>query len=152
VRWDGSGFVNARSGAAVRRLIIRTVTRIVLTLSMAAIALGGCSMSPNVVSVGFGTGGSECELTGGASSFTIGVPIRYALTISPALPAGGSVEIRVEKDGIELVELHDTVTVEEPAPCIYSTLADWEIGEYRFEYSIEPSALPPIVGEFEVTP
>ena len=84
-------------------------------------------------------------------SFPVGVPIRYVLTISPALPAGGSVEIRVEKDGTELVELRDTVTVTEPAPCIYSTLAEWEVGLYRLEYSIEPSGLPPIVGEFEVT-
>ena len=124
--------------------------RLLIGIALVAGSLGACTAG--VVSQGFGTGGSECILTGESSSFPLGVDIRDVLTISPALPAGGTVEITIQKDGTELVERRETFTAEEPTECIYGSLAGLEVGHYRVTYSIDPSSVPPIVGEFEVTP
>jgi hypothetical protein len=107
---------------------------------------------PSLVGVRFGTGGSDCTLTGEASSFKLGVPVRAVLTLSPPLAAGGSVTVKVELDGRELVEQGHTITVDEPAPCIHGTLSPSEVGHYRVEYTITPSGLPPVSGTFDVTP
>jgi hypothetical protein len=110
------------------------------------------SSGPDMQTVGFGTGGSECSLTDVASSFQLGVPIRSVLTFSPALPAGGTVTISVEHDGTELVDRRQTLTLDEPAPCVYGTMTPDEVGHYRVRYTIEPSTMAPMVGEFDVTP
>ena len=110
------------------------------------------SSGPNTQSIGFGTGGSGCTLTNVASTFPRGVPIRDVLTFSPALEAGGTVMITVELNGTELVDLRETVKIDEPAPCIYGTMTPLEAGHYRVEYEVSPSMMPPISGEFEVTP
>jgi hypothetical protein len=102
--------------------------------------------------VGFGTGGSECTLTDVASSFKQGVPIRDVLTLSPDLPAGSTVTVKVEMNGAELVDLRDTINFTEPAACIYGTLSGLEVGDYRVEYGITPSTMPPASGTFSVTP
>lgn len=107
---------------------------------------------PDVQTIGFGTGGSGCTLTNVGSTFSRGVPIRDVLTFSPALPADGTVTITVERNGTELVDLGDTITVHEPSDCIYGTMRSLEVGHYRIKYQITPSTMPPITGEFDVTP
>ncbi len=102
--------------------------------------------------IGFGTGGTGCTLTNVALSFPRGVPIRDVLTFSPALPAGGTVTIKVERNGTELVDLREMITVDEPSDCIYGTMPSLEIGHYRMEYEVSPSTVPAISGEFDVTP
>jgi hypothetical protein len=120
-------------------------------------ACGGANTSPypaapDLLSVGFESGGSGCTITGAASTFRVGVPIRSVLELSPALPTGGTVKITVEKDGVELVEGRQTFTAAEPTACIWRTLPDVEVGHYRMTYTISPSSMPPVSGEFDVTP
>jgi hypothetical protein len=107
---------------------------------------------PNVTSVGFSVGGSGCTLGDAATSFAAGVPIRTVLTMSPALPTGGTVTVTVEKDGAEITEARQTITMDEPAPCIWGRLPALEVGHYRMTYAISPSAFPPVSGEFDVVP
>jgi len=107
---------------------------------------------PDVTSVGFTTGGDKCTLGDSATTFALGVPVRAVLTMEPALPTGGTVKVTVEKDGTEVVEGRQTMTVSEPAPCIYGTMADLEAGHYKLTYTITPSQMPPATGEFDVTP
>jgi len=107
---------------------------------------------PDVTSVGFSTGGSECSLGVAASSFAAGVPIHTVLTMSPPLPAGGTVTVSVEKDGVEVADARQTINMSEPAPCVWGTLPELEAGHYRMTYAITPSAMPPVSGEFDVTP
>jgi hypothetical protein len=102
--------------------------------------------------VGFSTGGSECTLGDVATSFAAGVPIHTVLTMEPALPTGGTVQVTVEKDGVELVDARQTITLDEPAPCIWGAFPELEAGHYRITYAISPSSLPPVSGEFDVTP
>ena len=104
-----------------------------------------------MMSVGFGTGGSECSLTDTASTFQPGVLIRTVLEMSPALPTGGTVTVKLEKDGIELIEARQAITVTEPSACMWGTLPDVEVGHYRMTYSISPGQVPPASGEFDVT-
>jgi hypothetical protein len=110
------------------------------------------SSGPDLTSVGFDAGTSGCTLTDAASTFRLGVPIHSVLTMTPALPTGGTVKIAVEKDGTEIVEARQTITMTEPAPCIWGTLPELEVGHYRMTYEIRPSSLPPVTGEFDVTP
>jgi hypothetical protein len=105
----------------------------------------------DIQSVAFGTGGSGCDVTGVASSFPLGVEIRDVVTFSPALPTGVSVQIRVEHNGTELTEMRETLTIVEPAPCIHGAMTPPEVGHYRVVYEINPSSMPPISGEFDVT-
>jgi hypothetical protein len=107
---------------------------------------------PEITSVGFSTEGDRCTLGTAATSFAVGTPIHTLLEMEPALPTGGTVTVTVEKDGVEIVEARQTVSVTEPAPCIFSTMHDLEAGHYRISYAITPSAMPPATGEFDVTP
>src|SRR3954452_10947894 len=61
--------------------------------------------------VGFSVGGNECTLGDAARTFMVGVPIHTVLNWSPSLPTGGTVTVTVEKDGVELVEARQTITV-----------------------------------------
>jgi hypothetical protein len=112
----------------------------------------GSASGPETTSVGFTTGGDKCTLGTVASTFTVGVPVRAVLTMTPALPTGGTVKVTVTKDGIEVVGARQEITMAEPAPCIYGTLQDLEVGHYRLSYAISPSSMPPATGEFDVTP
>jgi hypothetical protein len=105
---------------------------------------------PNYTAVGFGTGGTGCTLEGSASTFPVGVPVRTMLELSPALPTGGTITVTEEKDGVEL-RAPQTITVKEPAPCLYGTMNDLEVGHYRLTYAISPSQMAPATGEFDVT-
>jgi len=128
--------------------------RIVLVILVAVI--GGCAdpsgaSGPDVTSVGFGTDGSPCELSGVASTFPAGVRVHTLLTLQPALPTGGTVTVDLERDAVALPEFSQTVIVDEPAPCNYGALESLEVGHYRMTFHITPSQMPPVVGEFDIT-
>jgi hypothetical protein len=106
----------------------------------------------DIQSLAFGTGGSECQISGLTSTFRLGESVRSVVTFEPALQAGDTVSITVERDGTELIEQRDTVTMVEPAPCIHSTWMPTDTGHYRVVYTIDPSAVPPIEGAFDVLP
>jgi hypothetical protein len=129
----------------------------ILLLALAAPLILACTdqtgaSGPDLVSVGFSRDGSGCSLGDDASSFEAGVAIHTVLTMEPALPTGGTVKVTLEKDGTELVEAGKTITMTEPAPCVWGTLPDLEPGHYRMSYTISPSLMPPATGEFDVTP
>ena len=106
---------------------------------------------PLVQAVGFGTGGSACGLTGTAGSFPVGTPIRIVASFSPALPADSSVTVSWDRDGTQLTSRREIVRLDDPADCIYSTHESLPPGQYRIEYRVDSSAMPPLAGEFEVT-
>ena len=135
-----------------RRPLLIGCFLIVALLIAAPLVLTAILGGPSFQSIGFGTGGSGCDLTNVASTFPRGVPIRDVLMFSPELAAGGTVTIKVELNGTELVDLRDTVKVDEPSGCIYGTWPALEPGHYRVEYKVSPSKMPPISGEFEVVP
>ena len=103
-------------------------------------------------SLGFGTGGSECELANVADSFTVGETIRFVAAFEPELPAGATVTVSIERDGTELTDLGDSVTFEDAVPCFSGTVPASEPGQYRVVFEIDPSTMPPLVGELDVTP
>ena len=118
----------------------------------ATLMLDRGSSGPNVASIGFGTGGSECTLEGTASSFPLGVPVRAVLTLSASLPADGTVTVRLKRNGAELLDQRDTITFDEPASCVYTRSKQFDVGHYQMTFDVNPSAMPPISGEFDVTP
>ncbi len=125
---------------------------IVLPLFAMAILDGSTSTGPDVISLGFGTGGSGCTLSDVASSFPVGVPVRSVLTLPPDLPAGETVGTRMLKDGAEIAGAHQTITPREGDTCIYVTLPELEVGHYRMEFDVHSDQMPPTGGEFDVTP
>ena len=137
----------------VRRVAVRTV----VLLALAAAGVAACTdqtgaSGPDMTSVGFDTAGSGCTVTEGESTFQRGVPIHAVLTMEPALPAGGTVVMTLEKDGTEVAEARQTLTMQEPAPCVYGTFPVLEPGHYLVSYAISPGQMPPATGEFDVTP
>ena len=107
---------------------------------------------PTIVAVGVGTGRSDCDLTGQGTTFQQGTPIHVVMTMSPALPAGGTVTTTLEIDGNEID--HNTVTATEASDsesCLWTDLPDPDVGHYRLTIETDPSTLPPTIIEFEVT-
>jgi hypothetical protein len=86
------------------------------------------------------------------STFPQGAPVPAVLTMEPALLTGGTVVVTLEKDGTEVVEARQSLTMQEPAPCVYGTFPALEPGHYRVSYAISPGQMPPATGEFDVTP
>jgi hypothetical protein len=111
------------------------------------VAIVGCGSS-EVASIGFGTGGVDCELDSVGSTFPAGTTVRMVATIDP-LPA--SVTVAGTKDG---EPLHDPETVEldGSVPCVYGNMPDLEAGHYEFVVTIPGSQMAPLTGDFEVTP
>jgi hypothetical protein len=157
-----SGWISPGPDRPRRRSWLRTGCWLILVLSLvgslAATALLDAlgtgapgSGAPEAMSVAIGTGGSGCTVTNIAETFPLGVQVRHVVTFSPPLPAGATVSIRVERDGVELTDLRQTISFDEPAPCIHGAMTPPETGHYRLVYEINPSSMPPLSGEFEVT-
>jgi len=162
--WPGppTGRISPRAETGPRRgrqaLLIGVLSVGALVIAIPIIAFATLvvdpsgSSGPNNQSIGFGRGGSECELTDVARSFPHGVPVRFVMTFSPSLPAGGTAIVKLSKDGTELVDLRDTYTAQESTSCIHATLPPLDVGHYRLEILVSPSKMPPMGAEFDVTP
>lgn len=138
-------------------ILQRSALRTGLLLVIAISGLAACTdetgaSGPDLTSVGFDTAGTKCEISEAASTFPRGVRIHAVLTMEPALPTGGTVIVSLEKDGTEIIEARQTLTMPEPAPCVYGTYPVLEPGHYRVSYAISPGQMPPATGEFDVTP
>jgi hypothetical protein len=107
---------------------------------------------PNLVSVGFGTGGSECTLTGTAENYVVGTPVRIVVTFSPGLPAGATVTITTMREGAERVSSRETVVVDATDTCVAGTLPELEVGRHVVRVDFDPSSMPPLEDEIEITP
>jgi hypothetical protein len=117
-----------------------------LATSSALLAIG-CGAS-EVASIGFGTGGVDCELDSIGSTFPAGATVRMVATISP-LPS--TVTITTTKDGDPMQD-PATVQLDGSVPCAYGSLPDLEPGHYQVVVAIPGSQVPPLTGEFDVTP
>ncbi len=126
---------------------------ILVAMSLGAVYLfSQVNPGPNIQSLGFGTGGSECELANVADTFAVSETIRFVAEFEPELPAGATVTVSIERDGVELTDLGDSITFDEAVPCIHGTVPVSEPGHHRVVLVVEPSSMPPLEGEFDVTP
>ena len=107
---------------------------------------------PNLVTMGFGTGGTECELTGTAEDYAVGTPVHVVVTFSPALQAGATVTITTMREGAERVSSRETVEIDRTTPCVFGTLPELEVGHHVVRVDVDPSAMQPLEGEIEITP
>jgi hypothetical protein len=117
--------------------------------------VGGCTdpsgaSGPDAVGVGFGTGGSDCELTEVSSTFQEGTEIRVVVTFEPALMIGSTIEVDLERDGVAIPARHQTIDAQERMPCLYGVLDQLDAGHYTVTSTVSPSQMPPVVGEFDV--
>ena len=106
---------------------------------------------PSVQAVEFGRGGSGCAVTRTDTSFPPGTLIRAVAMFAPELQAGTRISVSTYLDGAELDDYHHVVPVEEPSDCVFVGLAPMEPGRYRVEFAVDPSSLPPVSGEFDIT-
>ena len=102
--------------------------------------------------MGFGTGGSECELTGTAESYVVGTPVHLVVTFSPALPAGATVTITTMREGAERVSSRKTVELDPTDTCVSGTLPELEVGHHVVRADFDPSSMPPFEADIEITP
>jgi hypothetical protein len=105
--------------------------------------------SPSIQTIGFGTAGSGCELTDVRSTFPTGATVRMVATFSP-LP--NSATDSLTRDAIA-VDDPTKVTLDGSQPCVNGTLPGLEAGHYKMVITTIPaSEMPPLIGEFDVTP
>lgn len=119
-----------------------------LTLGGAFGTIGGSS---SIESVGFGTGGIDCTLTGTASTFAPADPVRAVAEFSPELPTGTTVKIWLSQDGTVLDPSRETLTLDAPAGCVSGRVSDTPLAVGHYRWDISPDTAPPISGEFDVT-
>jgi hypothetical protein len=129
-------------------LVLGTTAIFSLTLSGAFGAMGGSS---SIESVGFGTGGTDCAITGTASTFTPADPVRAVAEFSPELPTGTVVKIWLSLDGTVLESSRASLTLDAPAGCVSGALSDVPLATGHYRWDISPDTAPPISGEFDVT-
>jgi hypothetical protein len=99
--------------------------------------------------VGFGTGGTGCELSTSGDTFPAGTEVRIVATFSPNLPAGSTVSVSMERNGTALPSQHVTIRVDEPMNCIHGTIPSLDAGHYRVLYE-SASIAGPISAEFDI--
>jgi len=130
----------------------------VVVLGIAAIffaTLGGAFGSPagtsSIQTVGFGMGGTDCDLTTVASTFAPTDPIRAAAEFSPELPTGTTVTIWLSQNGHVLEDSRDGLKLDAPAGCVSGPLSDTPltVGHYRWDLSSDTGLA--ISGEFDIT-
>ena len=119
-----------------------------LGTSIAIAFLGaGCGGS-EAASIGFGTGGTDCELQGEASTFSPGTTVHMVASFDPT---PSSVTVMATKDGTPLEPLR-SVDLDGTVPCIYADIANVRAGHYEFVVTNPESKLPPLAGGFDVLP
>ena len=129
------------------------VLAVFLLAPLAAVAIldNAGTGSGSMQSLGFGTGGSGCTLTGAGRSFSEGSPVRALAMYSPGLQPGSTITVATYRDGVELVGRRQLIRVEEESDCAFVGQLLLEPGEYRVEFALDSSPMSPLSGEFEVT-
>ncbi len=117
-------------------------------LALGALLAIGCS-SGSVQSLGFGTGGTACEITGSTTTFALGQVVHMAATFS-APPK--HVDIAVTRDGAP--DGHSgAIDMGEADNCVIADYDDFVAGHYVVTLTPVPSlGTPPLRGAFDVAP
>lgn len=116
-----------------------------LAIVACTLAVAACGAA-QTASIGFGTGGVDCELESTGTTFPAGATVRVVAQFDP-LPS--AVTVSATKDG---TPLHDpqTVTLDGSVPCVYGGVRDAEPGHYEYVVTNPESKLPPLTGAFDV--
>ena len=153
VSTEGSTAPERPANVAPRRRLVLVVA-VLLLVAAAMIALYVVFVGPsNGSGVGFGTGGTECDLAERKTRFAIGEPISIAVDLNPELAAGTEVAFRLLGDGAELASYRGSLTLAESTDCIHTTLSGepLPVGHYRFEVVVASDTQPPLSGEFDIS-
>lgn len=147
------GPVAKAKGAAIGCLWIVALGPLLLTLGIVALIFLGSQVG-SIDSMGLGTGGSGCELTNKASSFAPGNEIRMTAEFSPPLPAGVAVTVHMTGNGSEVAGYPQTLALDVATECVSGTLSADPLpaGHYVITVTHDGAVMPPLTGEFEVTP
>ncbi|MEA2620214.1 MAG: hypothetical protein QOC97_987, partial [Chloroflexota bacterium] len=128
---------------------------LVLSVAIYAAVIGGFlgpGDSSSIESVGFGTGGTDCDLTTVGSTFRPTDPIRSVARFSPELPAGTIVTMRLSLGGKELEAYRETLTLDTSSGCISGLVSDIPLAAGHYEWDVSPNKGPDGIGEFDIVP
>jgi hypothetical protein len=115
------------------------------------LVVAGCGAGA-VQSIGFGTGGSGCDLAHAASTFSAGSAVDMVAQFSPALPSGDTVSVTVSRDGTPVPELGSSLTLDGPHDCLRGSMSNLEPGHYQYAISSAVSTgMPTLTAQFDVT-
>ena len=116
-------------------------------LAVAILVAVGCS-SGSVQTLGFGTGGTACEISGATTTFAVGQVVHMAATFSEPPK---HVEITVTRDGAP-DDHSGSIDMGEAENCVIANYDDLVAGHYVVTLTPVPAlATPPLSGAFEVT-
>jgi hypothetical protein len=132
--------------SSVTTRILRS--RLAALVLSAALVLVACSPA-GVQILSFGTGGTGCEVATVAKTFAVGQPMRMTASFSPT-PT--HVTIDIKRDGA--VDPHSgQIDLGGEDNCVTAEFDDLVPGHYLVKLTPTPAAgVPPLTGEFDVTP
>lgn len=115
-------------------------------VTMSAMLAIGCA-GGSVQTLGFGTGGAACEISGAATRFGVGQAVHMAATFSTPPK---HVDISVTRDGAP--DVHSgAIDMGEADNCVIADFDDLVAGHYVVTLTPVPAlATPPLSGAFEV--
>ncbi|HEY8637096.1 MAG TPA: hypothetical protein VIL81_07505 [Candidatus Limnocylindrales bacterium] len=131
------------------------VVILVISVAIYAVVLGGFlgpGDSSSIESVGFGTGGTDCDLTTVGSTFAPADPIRSVAEFSPELPAGTVITMRLSLGGKELYGYRETLTLDTASGCISGPVSDIPLAAGHYRWAVSPDSGPEAIGEFDIVP
>lgn len=117
-------------------------------LAVSALLAAGCS-SGSIQSLGFGTGGTACEISGASTTFARGQVVHMAASFSSPPK---HVDIAVTRDGAA-DEHSGAIDMGEADNCITASYDDLVAGRYVVTLTPVPAlGTPPLSGAFVVNP
>lgn len=119
---------------------------------VATAILDGSAPAGDIQTLGFGTGGSGCNLDRVTRTVTAGTPVHMVGTFSPELSSGSKVVVTVSVDGTAQPDLGGTIDIATPSDCVNGTIAPHLPGHYVVRLKIEPSTMSALEGTFDVNP
>jgi hypothetical protein len=131
------------------------VVILVISVAIYAAVIGGFlgpGDSSSIESVGFGTGGTDCDLTTVGSTFAPADPIRSVAEFSPELPAGTVITMRLSLGGKELDAYRETLTLDTASGCISGPVSAIPLAAGHYRWAVSPDKGPEAIGEFDIVP
>lgn len=126
-----------------------SIQRRIALLAVCALLATGCASGGSVQSLGFGSGGASCDITGTTSTFARGQLVHMAATFSDPPK---HVDIEVTRDGLK-DDHSGSIDLGETENCVIANFDDLVAGHYVVTLTPVPAlSTPPLSGAFEVTP
>jgi hypothetical protein len=154
---ESSGWTSppATESRGARWLVVGGVAAIagLVVIALGADLLFGITRSSGLgpgelMTMDFGTGATECEVTGQSRSFDADQPVYMVTTYESSLPAGTTLRYDIEFLGASIYNDTEILATETSCSSFPILLPPQQPGHYKM--TVAPDTGPPISGEFDI--